>query len=339
MKDYSIWLDWRAVCRYLFPNAHRKTGRRSRWHAAAGPHGTLSYLSKSIRRWKGGNVRPPLPQGWPAGGRLSSCWQLGFPIRGGAGGGRATDRGAPLGQALSRPASGWPLRRPWPRSQGRFFPQRWRSTSCAWPANGRILLGRSLSQGDCTELARQLIAEGIVANISAATVRRILAAHHLKPWRQHVWLYPKQPRDAAFYATVSELMALYTRPRGPDERVLSVDEKTSLQPRPRQHPTQPAQPKNVPTRCEHEYKRAGALISLRLLTPGLARSMANVMSGSVSGNASPFWKRWRRRLTSVSVPFISCATMSVPITGKKSANGSPSIRVSSCTLHPCMAHG
>jgi hypothetical protein len=60
------------------------------------------------------------------------------------------------------------------------------------------LRGRSLSQWDCTELARQLIAEGIVANISAATVRRILAAHHLKPWRQHVWLDPKQPRDAAF---------------------------------------------------------------------------------------------------------------------------------------------
>ena len=36
-------------------------------------------------------------------------------------------------------------------------------------------LGRSLSQWDCAELARQLIAEGIVEDISAATVRRILA--------------------------------------------------------------------------------------------------------------------------------------------------------------------
>jgi hypothetical protein len=50
------------------------------------------------------------------------------------------------------------------------------------------LLGRRLSQGDGTELARQRIAEGIVANISAATVRRILAAHPLTPWRQQVWL-------------------------------------------------------------------------------------------------------------------------------------------------------
>jgi transposase len=120
-------------------------------------------------------------------------------------------------------------------------------------------LGRSLSQWDCTELARQLIAAGIVEEISAATVRRILAAHQLKPWRQHVWLYPKQPRDAAFYATVSELIDLYTRLLRPDEPVLSVDEKTSLQPRPRRRPTLPAQPHNLPNRVEHEYTRAGAL--------------------------------------------------------------------------------
>jgi transposase len=121
------------------------------------------------------------------------------------------------------------------------------------------LVGRSLSQWDCAELARELIAEGIVEDISAATVRRILAAHQLKPWRQHVWLYPKQPRDAAFYATVSDLIALYTRPLRPDEVVLSVDEKTSLQPRPRCAPTLPAQPQHLPNRVEHEYKRAGAL--------------------------------------------------------------------------------
>jgi hypothetical protein len=59
-------------------------------------------------------------------------------------------------------------------------------------------LGRSLSQWDCTELARQLMADGIVDDISAATVRRMLAAHQLTPWRQHVWLFPMQPGDAAF---------------------------------------------------------------------------------------------------------------------------------------------
>jgi transposase len=120
-------------------------------------------------------------------------------------------------------------------------------------------LSRSLSQWDCTELARQLIAEEIVEDISTATVRRMLAAHQLKPWRHHVWLHPKQPRDAVFYATVSALIDLYTRPLRADELGLSVDEKTSLQPRPRPVPTRPAQLQNLPNRHEHEYQRAGAL--------------------------------------------------------------------------------
>jgi transposase len=120
-------------------------------------------------------------------------------------------------------------------------------------------LGCSLSQWDCTELARQLIAEGVVEGISAATVRRILACHHLKPWRHHLWLSPKHPRDAAFYASISELIDLYTRLLHDDEVVLSVDEKTSLQPRPRLAPTRPAQPGNIPNRYEHEYRRSGAL--------------------------------------------------------------------------------
>jgi transposase len=120
-------------------------------------------------------------------------------------------------------------------------------------------LGRSLSQWDCRELARQLVADGVVQAISASTVRRILRSHKLKPWRHHLWLHPRKPRDAVFYATVSDIIDLYTRPLREDEMVLSVDEKTSLQPRPRPHPTQPAQPQNLPNRCEHEYKRAGAL--------------------------------------------------------------------------------
>jgi hypothetical protein len=120
-------------------------------------------------------------------------------------------------------------------------------------------LGRSLSQWDCTELAHPLIAEGVVEDISAATVRRILAGHQLKPWRHHLRLHPKQPRDAAFYARILELIDLYTRPLRAEEMVLCVDEKTSLQPRPRLSPTLPAQPQNVLNRHEHEYKRAGAL--------------------------------------------------------------------------------
>jgi hypothetical protein len=114
--------------------------------------------------------------------------------------------------------------------------------------------GRSLSRWDCHELVRQLIAEAIVEDISAATVRRILAAHQLKPWRHHLWLHPKPPRDAAFYATIAQLIDLYTRPFCEDELVLSVDEKISLQPRPCPSPTLPAQLYNLPNRLEHEYR-------------------------------------------------------------------------------------
>ena len=118
--------------------------------------------------------------------------------------------------------------------------------------------GRSLSFGDCQELAAQLVAEAIVLSISVETVRRILEDHHLKPWRYHLWLSPKVPRDEAFAAAVAEICELYTRPLAADEMVLCVDEKTSLQPRPRKSPTLAAQPKR-PARVEHEYRRAGAL--------------------------------------------------------------------------------
>jgi hypothetical protein len=119
--------------------------------------------------------------------------------------------------------------------------------------------GRSLSPWAGAELARQLMAAERVEDSSVATVRRILASHQLKPWRHPLWLDPKPPRDAALYATVSALIDLYTRPLRDDELVLSVDEKTSLQPRCRVHPTQPAQPGNIPTRHEPEYKRGGAV--------------------------------------------------------------------------------
>ena len=119
-------------------------------------------------------------------------------------------------------------------------------------------LGRSLSQWDCLELARQLTEESVVESISPDTVRRILECHKLKPWRKHLWLTPKAPRDAAFCAIVRDICELYTRPLEANEIVLCVDEKTSLQPRTRLAPTLPAQA-GLPVRVEHEYERKGAL--------------------------------------------------------------------------------
>ncbi len=119
--------------------------------------------------------------------------------------------------------------------------------------------GRSLSLWTCAELARSLREAGVVDSISPQSVQRILESHKLKPWRVHYWLSPKAPRDEAFRAQVLEICELYTRPLGVHERVLSLDEKTSLQPRTRSFTTRPPQPKLVPARLEHEYTRKGAL--------------------------------------------------------------------------------
>ncbi len=79
-----------------------------------------------------------------------------------------------------------------------------------------------------------------------------------------MWLSPRVPRDAAFAGKVKRIADLYTRPLGPHERVISTDEHTSLQPRPRTAQTRPCRPDH-PTQVEHEYRRCGALNLLAAL--------------------------------------------------------------------------
>src|SRR3954465_1003513 len=110
--------------------------------------------------------------------------------------------------------------------------------ACEPPRQAR----RPPSQGDCAELARQLVRDEVVASISPQTVQRMLAADRLKPWRSHVWLHPRTPRDATFAAQVRAVADLLTHLLTEQEVVLSLDEMTSLQPRPRRVPTRPAQP-------------------------------------------------------------------------------------------------
>ena len=92
--------------------------------------------------------------------------------------------------------------------------------ACECPAR----LDRRLSQWDCAELARPLVADGLVAEIDAAPMRQLWAAHQRKPWRHHLWLSPKHPWEAGFSATVPTLIEFYTRPRRDDAMVLSLDE-------------------------------------------------------------------------------------------------------------------
>lgn len=118
---------------------------------------------------------------------------------------------------------------------------------------------RSLSTWTCAELANMLVRDGIVDTISASSVQRILASEKLKPWRVHHWLSSKVPRDDHFRELVRNVCDLYTRKLGANERVLSLDEKTSLQPRTRTHRHRAARQGNRPVLVEHEYVRKGAL--------------------------------------------------------------------------------
>jgi DDE superfamily endonuclease len=118
---------------------------------------------------------------------------------------------------------------------------------------------RSLSLWSCAELARTLQRDGVVEEISAQSVQRILLSQKLKPWRVQTWLSPKTPRDEVFREKTLNICRLYTCPLAAWEVVLCVDEKTSIQPRPRTAPTKPAQPGGAGVAVEAEYRRAGAL--------------------------------------------------------------------------------
>jgi len=121
------------------------------------------------------------------------------------------------------------------------------------------LLGRSLAHWDGHALARPRIAEGSRGDLSAATVRRRLAVHHLQPGRHPLWLHPTPPRAATFSASMMALSALYPRPLQDAELVRAMAAKTSLQPSPRLAPTLPAPPQNIAHRHEPADQRAGAL--------------------------------------------------------------------------------
>lgn len=73
----------------------------------------------------------------------------------------------------------------------------------------------------------------------------------------------KVVRDAAFSACIRNVCDLYTRPLGADERVLSFDEKTSIQPRPRTAPTRwPSTSASVRSTCSAFDTRTGEVIGI-----------------------------------------------------------------------------
>jgi len=143
-----------------------------------------------------------------------------------------------------------------------------KALACQLPAE----LGVPLSVWSCPELAREAITRGITAAVSAATVGRWLAEDALKPWQHRSWIFI---RDPDFRAKAARILDLYARswdgrPLGPDEYVISADEKTSIQARCRCHPTLPPGKARM-LRVNHDYDRGGALAYLAAYDVGQAR--------------------------------------------------------------------
>jgi hypothetical protein len=123
--------------------------------------------------------------------------------------------------------------------------------------------GVPLSRFSNAEIAREAISRGIAAQISGTTVWRWLGEDAIRPWQHKSWIFPRDPN---FQEKAERVLDLYQgiwegQPLGPDEYVISADEKTSIQARSRKHAVLPPAPGET-TRVEFEYERRGALAYL-----------------------------------------------------------------------------
>lgn len=131
-----------------------------------------------------------------------------------------------------------------------------KALACELPAERRLPFSR-LSHA---EIAREAVNSGLVASISGNTVWRWLSADAIKPWSYRSWIFPRDPLFAEKAGLVLDLYqgVWVGEPLGPNDYVISADEKTSIQARGRLHPDAPPGPHRA-RRVEFEYKRGGAL--------------------------------------------------------------------------------
>jgi hypothetical protein len=120
--------------------------------------------------------------------------------------------------------------------------------------------GLPLARWSLSELRREAMASGVVAQISGTTLWRWLSHDALRPWRHRCWMFP---RDPAFAVKAGRVLDLYQRrwqekALGSRDYVVCADEKTSIQARWRKHPSLPPAA-GRPIYVEHKYARAGAL--------------------------------------------------------------------------------
>lgn len=131
-----------------------------------------------------------------------------------------------------------------------------KALACSRPGDHEL----PLTRWSVSELTAHAVATGLVRPVSVSTIGRWLAADAIKPWQHRSWIFP---RDRDFAAKAGRVLDLYQRrweghDLGPDEYVISADEKSQLQALRRRHPEEPARPGQC-RRVEFEYRRGGTL--------------------------------------------------------------------------------
>ena len=132
-----------------------------------------------------------------------------------------------------------------------------KAVACEQPAK----LALPLSRFSVSEIVLWIKQANVVSTISPSTVWRLLHRDAIRPWYYRGWLFPRDPH---FLAKASPVLDLYQRiwqgrPLGPNDYVISADEKSAIQVLARLHPTLP------PGRFEFEYQRNGTLAYLAAL--------------------------------------------------------------------------
>ena len=99
--------------------------------------------------------------------------------------------------------------------------------ACELPSRSAVPLARFT----IPDLQREVLARGIVAQISGVTLWRWLSADALQPWRHRSWIFPRDPQ---FAEKAGRVLDLYARTWDgtalrPDEFVVSADSVLGLQ--------------------------------------------------------------------------------------------------------------
>jgi transposase len=109
-----------------------------------------------------------------------------------------------------------------------------KAIACELPATRGVPLGR----WSLAELRTEVLATGLIDDVSTTTLWRWLDEDPIKPWQHRSWIFPRDPDFAAKAGVVLDLYdrSFQGKRLGEGEYVISADEKTSIQARCRCHP-------------------------------------------------------------------------------------------------------